>query len=89
MPFHLFIKMDISHLDIVLSNILANTLKEQRKLLLSHLFCRFIFVHSIHQQPVPGNIYYLKIITTHADDERAFNITKIIRWMTNSHLLSM
>ena len=38
MPFNLFINKDISHLDSALSNILANTLKEQRKLILLHLF---------------------------------------------------
>ena len=38
MLFNLFIKKDISHLGNALPNILANTLKEQRKLILSHLF---------------------------------------------------
>ena len=38
MPFNLFINKDISHLDNALSNTLANTLKEQRKQILLHLF---------------------------------------------------
>ena len=56
------VNKDISHLDNALSNILANTLKEQKKLFLSHLFRRFIFVDSIQQPLVPGNIYCLNCL---------------------------
>ena len=52
-------------------------------------FCRFIFVHSIQHWLVPGNTYCLIIIITHVDNARAFNITKIIRWMINSLIIHM
>ena len=51
------------------------------------IYCRFIFVHSIQQWLVPGNTYCLKIIITHVDNARAFNITKIIRWMITSFII--
>ena len=79
MPFNLIIKKDISHLDNALSNIQT---EKTNKIDFITYFCRFIFVHSIKQ--VPGNIYCLKIITTHVDDVRTFNITKIIKWMITS-----
>ena len=38
MPFNLFINKYISHLDNALFDILASTLKEEKKLIFSHLF---------------------------------------------------
>ena len=71
------IVINISHLNNALS---ASTLKEPRKLILSHLFnCRSIFIHLIQQPLVPDNTYSLKITITHVDNVRVFNITKIIR----------
>ena len=81
MSFILFINKDTNHTNNALSDILANTLKEPRKLILSHFFCRSFFVHSIQQPQVPDNTYCLKIIITLVDSFRALNITKFIRWM--------
>ena len=81
MSFILFINKDTNHTNNALSDILANTLKEPRKLILSHFFCRSFFAHSIQQPQVPDNTYCLKIIITLVDSFRALNITKLIRWM--------
>ena len=81
MSFILFINKDTNHTNNALSDILANTLKEPKKLILSHFFCRSFFVHSIQQPQVPDNTYCLKMIITLVDSFRALNITKLIRWM--------
>ena len=74
------IVINISHLNNALSDIIVSTLKEPRKLILSHLFnCRSIFIHLIQQPLVPDSTYSLKITITHVDNVRVFNITKIIR----------
>ena len=55
-------------------------------------FCRSIFVHSIQQPVIPDNAYCWKVTITHADNVRAFNVTKIIRWMItslNNHVILM
>ena len=81
MPFILFIDKNINRLNNALDDTLANTLKEPRKLILSHLFLQIFFVHSIQEPLVPDNTYCLKIIITLVDSFRALNITKFIRWM--------